>query len=143
MIVLFGKLKGEDQYREHLIPCINTTKSGIKVRNIIQRLVQIKEKHGLTTGPAISDINEFLLPTHDLDAMFHTLLMEIFEINNSYFPPTVTNQEDIGDNYRLNRVLRRTVNIRALEEKVDTEYINLVGKWEQEGAGKRNYMPSP
>ena len=42
MIVIFGKLKGEEQYREYQIQCANVTKSGINVKNTIQRLVQTK-----------------------------------------------------------------------------------------------------
>ena len=44
IIVLFGKLKGEDGVREHLIPCINVTKSGINVKYTVSRLIELKEK---------------------------------------------------------------------------------------------------
>ena len=39
VIALWGKLKGETAYRNHAIPCINVTKSGIKVKYIVQRLL--------------------------------------------------------------------------------------------------------
>ena len=55
IIPLFGKLKGEDTYREHLIPCINITKSGINVKYAVERLKKDKEKLMIMSGPAISD----------------------------------------------------------------------------------------
>ena len=35
IIVLYGKLKGEEQYRGHQIPCVNKTKSRINVEDTI------------------------------------------------------------------------------------------------------------
>ena len=138
MIVLFGKLKGEEHFREHPIPCINVTKSGINGRYTIRRLVQSKEALGLTSGPAISDSKGFLLPSREIDTMFHDLLTELFGIDSNLFPPTVTSTEEVIENYRVNRTLRRTVITRALEKKVGEEDINLVSKWKQRGVGKKN-----
>lgn len=118
MIMLFGKLKGEEEYREHQILCTNITKSGINVKYTIERLVQGKESLGITSGTVISDFKGFLLPSRDLDVMFHDILVEVFERDISLFPPTITSYEDIIERYRVNRSLRRTVNTRALEERV-------------------------
>ena len=113
-------------------------KSGINVKYTIQRLVNITRDVGITKGPAISDSKGFLLASRDLDNMLHEILTEIFEMDSSLFPPTITAPEEIIESYRVNRSLRRTANTRALEEKVDGEEINLVNKWEQMGAtGKR------
>ena len=115
-IALFGKLKGQEQYREHQIPCVNVTKSGINIKYTIQRLVQSKEALGLTSGPAISDSRGCLLPSREIDTMFHDLLTELFEMDSSLFPLTVTSTEEVIENYRVNRTLRRTANTRALED---------------------------
>ena len=45
VIVLSGKLKGEDNIRLHHIPCVNVTRSGINVEYLIERLLNLK--HGL------------------------------------------------------------------------------------------------
>ena len=116
MIVLFGKLKGEEQYREHQIPCINITKSGINVKNTIHGLVQPKEALGYKSGPAISDTRGFLLPTKEVDTLFHDLLTELFEMDNSLFPPTVSSTEGVIESYQVNRSLCRAANTRALEK---------------------------
>ena len=76
MIVLFVQFKGEDQYKDHQIPCVNATKSRIKVKYTIQRLVWIKEALALTMGPTISNIKCILLQSINLDELFHKLLIE-------------------------------------------------------------------
>ena len=50
--------------------------------------------------------------------------------------PTITTAGEIIESYRVNRSLRTTTNTRALQEKVDGEYINLVSRWEKMGADK-------
>lgn len=143
IIVLWGKIKGEDSYREHTIPCINTTKSGINVRYTLERLLKLKETQGLTDGPAISDIKGLLLPTRDLDIRMHELLSEIFEEDRTLFPPSVSEVEDIPDAYKCFRTLRRTSLTRALEEDVDDNDINIVNKWEQKGDKKKKIVAQP
>ena len=81
IIALFGKLKGEDGAREHLIPCINVTKSGINVKYTISRLIELKEKAGLKNGPAISDSDSYLLPSRQLDSMLHQVLTRLLVEN--------------------------------------------------------------
>eukprot|EP00978_Attheya_sp_CCMP212_P015773 scaffold40823_cov60-Attheya_sp.AAC.1 len=56
VIALLGKIKGEHQDLAHLLPCVHgVTSSGIKVKQAIDDLIEIKEKHGFRDGPAISD----------------------------------------------------------------------------------------
>ena len=128
MIVLFGKLKRKEQYREHQIPYVNVTKSGINVKRTIQRLVQTKEALGFTSGPTISDTRGYLLPSREIDTLFHDLLTELFEMDGNLFSPTTSSIEEVIESYQVNRSLRRTANTRSLEEKVDEEDINLVTK---------------
>ena len=137
VIMLVGKLKGEIESREHLIPCSKTTNSGINVEYTLHRLMEEKEKYGLISGPAISNKKGFLLYSRDIDYLFHELLHEIFEMDRRLFPPTISSKEDISENYKCNRSLRRTSDTRAIEEKVSTEDIEIVNKWDQRTAQKK------
>ena len=131
IIVLFGKLKGEDSHRDHLIPCINTTNSRIRVKHVVQRLIEVKETLGFFDGPAISDSKGFVYTTKQLDTKVHEILLEIFEEDKNLFPPSISSSEDILDSYKCNRTFRRSSDTRALEKKVDSQDINLVNRWEQ------------
>ena len=42
LIDLLGKMKGETLDRSHLIPCVNGTGTGIKVKYIVNRLAKLK-----------------------------------------------------------------------------------------------------
>ena len=142
-IVLYGKLKGENSFREHLIPCCNVTKSGINVRGMINRAIKLKEKEGLTRGPLISDESGLLFSTKDLDNMLQELLIDLFEVHKHSFPPTITSVEDIQDYYKCFRTFRRTSNTRAQEENVDLNDINIVNRWDQTAAQQRNKISQP
>ena len=137
VVVLWGKLKGETAYRAHNIPCINVTKSGINVKFTIERLIAVKEDERCVKGPAISDKNGFLLSTGELDQYLHEILMDLYEVDPSYFPPSITSVEDILGYYRCYRTWRRTSVLRAHEEKVGTRDINIVNKWEQAGGPEK------
>ena len=138
IVVLWGKIKGEEEYREHLIPCVNVTKSGINVKYTIERLMNLKHHQGLTSGPAISDSNGLLLSTKELDRMMHEVLVDLYSIDRSMFPPSIDTPETIVESYKCFRTFRRTSDTRALEEKVDQTDIDIVNKWEHTGLTKRN-----
>jgi hypothetical protein len=53
-VALLGKIKGESQDRDHLIPCSPVTSSGIEVKVSVDRLIQAKERIGCFDGPTIS-----------------------------------------------------------------------------------------
>lgn len=131
VVVLSGRLKGEDNTRLHHIPCVKITKSGINVEYLIERLLSLKHKQGLYDGPAISNERGFLLPAKELDTCFHELLIELYMSRPDMFPPSINSAEDIVDNYKCFRLLRRTSNTRVLDEKVDGTDIYIVNKWEQ------------
>ena len=50
IIALRGKIKGEVNDRNHLIPCANTTKSGIQVRTVVYKLIQGKKESWFQVG---------------------------------------------------------------------------------------------
>ena len=143
IVVLFGKLKGENNYREHFIPCTNVTKSGLHVKHSIQRLIKLKEECQCPEGPAIFDHTGKLMIAKDLDNMFHEILVELLEKERSLFPPTISTEEDIIDHYRCNRSFRRTSDRRELEEKVDPSDIDFVNKWDQASPYFRKKISQP
>ena len=129
VISLWGKLKGESSIREHLVPCINVTRSGIGVKNIVLRLLQLKEKEGNNEGPAISDKRGFLVPTRDLDQQLLEILLDIHRKEPSLFPPSISSEADLSEYYRCYRTWRRTSVLRAQEEKIKETDVMIVNKW--------------
>ena len=137
IVVLWGKIKGEEEYREHLIPCVKITKSGINVEYTLRRLMELKHHQRLSSGPAISDSNGLLLSTKELDRMMHEVLVDLYSMDRTLFPPSMDAPETIVESYKCFRTFRRTSDTRAIEEKVDQTDIDIVNKWEHMGLTKR------
>jgi hypothetical protein len=55
LIPLLGKVKGEHHDRCHLLPCTLLTDSGIQPYQWVKMLIEVKQRQGLVSGPAISD----------------------------------------------------------------------------------------
>ena len=69
--------------------------------------------------------------------MMHELLVDIYAVDRSLFPPSMETPEMIIESYKCLRTFRRTSDTRALEEKVDQTDIDIVNKWEHMGLMKR------
>ena len=139
IIALRGKIKGEVNDRNHLIPCANKTKSGINVKSIVNELVREKQKLGFHTGPAISDIKGKVLNSTKLNIYLLDILEECFKDNASLFPSDIRSalsesdevREILGSHYACYRTFRRTSDTRAMNKKreLDTDDVDIVNRW--------------
>lgn len=135
-IALFGKIKGEQAKRLHLIPCINQTGSGIKVKFIIQRLIQEKVTLHIAKGWMISDSKKKNFDSSTFNPLLHQVLEELFENKKSLFPPFISDIEDIYDSYHCFRTFRKTSDTRAIDQNVSESDIDIVNRWSTKGSLK-------
>jgi hypothetical protein len=96
-IALLGTVKGEHNVRQHLLPAVNETSSGIKVRDWMQRVMNLKHRSGYLKGPAICDDKCMALRSKTLNAMFHEALNEVRERSPELFLGDILNLADIED----------------------------------------------
>jgi hypothetical protein len=92
----------------------------------IRRLIVLKERKGLSYGPAISDEEGRVLNLSNIDQSKHEVLEELFIHNRYLFPNSVTSKDDIESNYHSFRSLRRSSDTRALNKGVRLDDIDLV-----------------
>ena len=139
IITLLGKIKGEQNYISHNIPCVPITSSGINVEACIERLKTAKADLNFLDGPAISDIKGKLLTAKDLDEMIIEVLEDLYLSNQELFPGDIIDKRHLKQHYQCFRTFRRTSDTRAIEAEVAREDINTVNRWrESENAkGKR------
>ena len=142
-IVLRGKFKGERQEREHHLPCINQTDSGINVRSNIERLISNKRRLGFQTGPAITDFTGKVMSFRILNDMLFEVLTNIFDRNPDLFSRKISSHDDISANYQCFRTFRRTSDTRALEKRVKQPDIDIVNKWKSDEKSKSNKPSLP
>lgn len=143
VISLFGKVKGESGEHNHLIPCCEETKSGIKVREAFSSFIEHKKELGVTLGPAICDSTGKILRVSELDEFLHTTLIEIFDYSSSLFPPDIKTHDDIKKHYQCFRTFRRTSDSYAKERNVRDSDIMVVNRWKaiENAGGKRPHRP--
>jgi len=129
VIALLGRVKGEHHDLSHLIPCITRTKSGIRMKEIIKDLIEIKAANGFRNGPAISDIRGRMFNSSFINDLLVEFLVTIFDENRHLFPGNILSKDQIKDRYQCFRSFRRGSDTRALEKKIDSKDIDVVNRW--------------
>ena len=143
VIALLGKIKGEHHDLAHLLPCTHVTSSGIHVKQAIDDLIDIKEKHGFTDGPAISDSLGVVHSIGSINDCLHDILDDLFENNNDLFPKHISDKEALHKSYQAFRTFRRTSDTRAIDMKVDNKDIDVINRWKaiEKAKGTRPNRP--
>ena len=96
VICLLGRFKGETNTRWHMILLASVTASGLNPRYWLEKLVNSKESLGITSGPAISDMQGFILPNSRIEEEFHTQLEWVQSHRPDLIPETVNVRKDYG-----------------------------------------------
>ena len=143
IITLQGQVKGETGDRDHLLPCVARTLSGIQVRSSLERLIALKSRRGFVDGPAISDLHGQVYSTRDMSDSLAEILDDLFDSQRHLFPADVTSKEMMKERYQAFRTFRRTSDTRATEMGVSKADIDMVNRWEsaERAKGKRQNMP--
>ena len=128
-ICLRGKVKGEVDARCHIVPSVNVTSSGIKVKGSIHRLLTLKRLQGFTEGPAVSNPFGRLFSTQAVNDCFLEALESIFETHPILFSPRISSLGDVRGGFHIFRSLRISSDSRALEMRVGSTDIDIVNRW--------------
>lgn len=150
IIALRGKIKGEKHDLEHLIPCINTTSTGIPVKAIVKRLMKFQKLRNRVKGPALTDYSGKTMSASQVDQFLLECLSEIYSNDKSLFPIDIQrklngkeheSQSILKLHYSCFRTFRRTSNTRAKEvqDRLKDDDIDIVNRWraKESAKGKR------
>jgi hypothetical protein len=143
VITLQGMVKGESNDRDHLLPCVFVTSSGVDVKASLQRLMHHKARNGFTDGPAISDSVGRAFSTRDMSDSLVEILEDVFESERGLFPPDIISKEVLRERYQAFRSFRRTSDTRAAEQNISSTDTDIVNRWElvEKAQGRRAGMP--
>jgi hypothetical protein len=143
IIALLGKVKGEHHHRCHLLPCCTKTSSDIQVKDWVLLLLHEKGRLGFQDRPAISDVHGKAQSCGQLDELFIEVLEEMYDANNTLFPPSISVKDEVAISYSVFRSLRRSSNTRALENNVSSTDIALVNRWHlvEKSQGGKSALP--
>jgi len=139
VIPLLGKVKGELHAREHLLPCVSKTSSGIDVGLWMDWLNTIHELNQHLEGPAIADKDRKPLTSAKLDEILHDLLIEVWKVSPHLFPQKIRSIEDIKKWYSIFRSFRRASDSRAISEAISQDDIDIINRWQklERAAGRK------
>ena len=129
LITLLGRVKGEQQDRTHIIPCVNVTSSGIQIKKYLYRFLDFKRSKNQTIGPAMMNLEGKLWSIRDLDGLLHTVLEEVHQEKRHLFPLDVSDINKLHQSYQCYRSFRRGSNTRAQEMGVHEQDIRMMNRW--------------
>jgi hypothetical protein len=143
IVTLQGTIKGETNDRDHLLPCVPVTSSGVDVKASLERLMALKGRKGLVDGPAISDNTGRVYLTKDMSDSLIEVLEDLFDSDRALFPADITSKEQLRARYQAFRTFRKTSDTRAAEMDVGTTDTDIVNRWQlvERAQGKRAAMP--
>jgi len=127
LIALKGKVKGETSERDHLFPCVHCTQSGINVFKWLKMLRLAHEIRGRRGWTAITSWEGKILSSATLDGLLHYYLIEMLE-NKQEFPFEIQSDDDICERFLVYRSLRRGSTMRAINQGISQNDINIMNR---------------
>ncbi len=131
---LLGQVKGEHGEREYLLPMASTTRSGIKARSWMRRVIVVNQRCDRESGPALCDDNGTVLKSRDMNEVLHDLLGEIFVEHPAFFDSDIQSISDIEDKHSVCRSFCRGSDYLAIAMKVPSEDVKVVNRWSRKEA---------
>ena len=77
LAAVMGILKGEDGNRMHLLPLVNVTLSGIRIRMWLEMLSSLSKEEANTNFPAFCDMEGYMFSEAEIESVFNPILEEI------------------------------------------------------------------
>jgi hypothetical protein len=124
---LLGRFKTETGEDKHVAVLANESKSGLKFRLWLERLVWILVREGKDriSGPAFCRVDGTMLRSYEIDWEFHKAL-KVVQLERPDLIPEETNVVDMYGTYRS---LRRGSLTRATEEGIKGTDLDMINRW--------------
>jgi hypothetical protein len=138
IIPLLGRVKGEHHSKQHLIPCVSVTDSGIEVESWMRQVLALHRIRGRTRGPLFVNKDGYQSTTRDMNDLFLESLGEIFKKHPELFAVDIKSTSDLFDKYNVFRSFRRGSESRAVAKKVSEPDRYIVHRWKRKEAAGAN-----
>jgi hypothetical protein len=101
--------------------------SGIEVKVSVAQLIEFKHSHRCVEGPTISDLAGNVLSHQAMNDALLKVLEELFDTHQK--PSSIPDKETMRKIIQVYRLLQRTSDMQALEQKVGQSDIDVVYPW--------------
>jgi hypothetical protein len=95
VVALLGTVKGEHLERNHLLPAVNVTQSGIPVRRWMKRILGANKMCRRSSGPAFCDEENVVLRSYDMNICLYELLCELLSEHPTMFLADIKTRADV------------------------------------------------
>ena len=135
-LALMGQVKGEHGVRQHLVAIASKTKSGIDARWWIEKLVDVREAEGFTSGPAFGHSDGSVSTISEYDGVLRHFLKRIQSEPGS---DLLDEKDEVDKFYSFFRTFRKTAENRARVAGLGEDIQNAMNRWKKIEAarGKR------
>lgn len=139
IVPLLGRCKGEQHTRFHLMPLAARTDSGLRVREWLVRLVQVRERRGQLRGPAFQDRRGGILCSRQLEGFLMDRLQLVKDTQAGIIPADVECFEHFG----ISRSFRRGATSTARTRGVQDKHVELINRWRrfEDARGRQPSLP--
>ncbi len=132
MLTLRGLFKGEDNLKWHLVPLVDVTSSGIRVRRWVHRLVRLRlEEDEVAEGPLFVNAKGKMAKMSDFNSTFQDFIKMAMERSRGVF----SSKLEVED-FNLRRSLRRGCTTQSHNNKTPAETIEMVNRWRKKEAAR-------
>ena len=138
VIPLLGRFKGEHHSKQHLLSSKGVTGSGIQVKQWVKRILAVHRSQGRVTGPAFVNAGGFQSTTSEMNEMFLSILVEIYDEHPKLFGLDVKEASDLADKFNVFRSFRRGSESRAVAMKVSEADRYVVNRWKKKETAGSN-----
>jgi hypothetical protein len=143
IITLLGQVKGEHHLRQHLLPCVIQTDSGIQVKMWMKRVMAVHAIQGRTTGPLFVNADGMQSTTGEMNDLFLEVLTDLFEVRRDLFEVDVKSVGDLQEKYNVFRSFRRGSESRAVAKGVSEADRYVVHRWKRKENSGNNKVSHP
>ena len=127
VVALLGFFKAETGERMHVFSLANTTRTGIRVRVWLERVVRILVDEGKRGCPAFCDEEGYIMTHQQVEEIIHPII-ELLQ-GSTGLDQALPIGVDVATFYRCDRSFRRGSATTALVHKVKRETIEFVNRW--------------
>jgi hypothetical protein len=138
VFALLGTVKGEHLEREHLLPTVKLTQSGIPDLRWLKQILGANKLCGRTSGPAFCGEEGIVLTRRDMNECLHEILGELLIEHPTMFLADIQSRADVEEKYNVYRSFRRGSDSQAIAMNVGKTDIDVVNRWQKkEAAGTK------
>lgn len=125
IVALIGRVKGETGLRYHILPLVTVTRSGLKPRVWIGRLLDCYRSRNVEHGALFRGRDGLRIRQSEMNQFLHARLNQVQRSR----PDLIGRDVEVEEVYSISRSPRRGSTSRASDRGIDEDVVNTNNRW--------------